>query len=120
MADFNQDYLKWDANSLKRVITRKLSENPLFTDQIFEDSNLTTLVDVFSFMYDVLTYYLNHGASEAMFNDAQLFENLNRILKMWGYNPQGYTASQVDCVFFSEGDTDDAVNFIQVVLPKYT
>ena len=42
MADFNQEYLKWDANSLKRVITRKLSENPLFTDQIFEDSNLYT------------------------------------------------------------------------------
>ena len=107
MADFNQDYLKWDANTLKRVITRRLSENPIFTDQIFEDSNLTTLVDVFAYMYDVLTYYLNHGASESMFNDAQLFENLNRIVKMLGYNPTGYTASQVDGVFFSEGETDD-------------
>lgn len=120
MADFNQDYLKWDSNTLKRVITRKLSENPIFTDQIFEDSNLTTLIDVFAYMYDVLTYYLNHSASEAMHNDAQIYENLNRIVKMLGYNPQGYTASQVDCTFFSEGETDDIVNFAQVVLPKYT
>lgn len=120
MADFNQEYLKWDANSLKRVITRKLSENPLFTDQIFEDSNLTTLIDVFSFMYDVLSYYTNHGASEAMFNDSQLYENMNRIVKLLGYNPVGYTASQTDCVFFSDGGTNDAVNFAQLVLPKYT
>ncbi len=120
MADFNQDYLKWDANSLKRVITRKLSENPIFTDQVFEDSNLTTLVDVFAYMYDVLTYYLNHGASEAMFNDSQIYENINRIVKMLGYNPTGFTASQADCIFFSEGETDDEVNFAQIVLPKYT
>jgi hypothetical protein len=120
MADFNQDYLKWDANSLKRVITRKLSENPLFTDQIFEDSNLTTLIDVFSYAYDLLTYYANHGASEAMFNDSQLYENLNRIVKMLGYNPFGHVSSQVDCTFFSEGNSDDVVNFSQVVLPKYT
>ena len=121
MAEFNQDYLKWDSNTLKRVITRKLSENPIFTDQVFEDSNLTTLVDVFAYMYDVLTYYLNHGASEAMFNDSQIYENLNRIVKMLGYNPTGFTASQVDCVFFSEGETEDTpVNFAQIVLPKYT
>lgn len=120
MADFNQDYLKWDANSLKRVITRRLSENPLFTDQIFEDSNLTTLIDVFSFMYDTLTYYVNHGASEAMFNDSQIYENINRIVKMLGYNPAGYTSSQIDTVFFSDGDTSNAVNFSQIVLPKYT
>jgi hypothetical protein len=120
MAEFNQDYLKWDSNSLKRVITRKLSENPLFTDQVFQDSNLSTLIDVFSFMYDVLSYYTNHGASEAMFNDSEIYENINRIVKMLGYNPLGHNSPQIDCTFFSQGDSDDVVNFSQIVLPKYT
>jgi hypothetical protein len=119
MADFNNDYLRYDSNSVKRIIIQKLSENPNFTDQIFEDSNLSTLVDVFAFMFDTLSYYTNHGASEAMFNDSQIYENLNRIVKMLGYNPLGYITSQIDSIFYSF-PTTDTVSFIQLLLPKYT
>jgi len=40
-----------------------------------------------------LMFYLNQTSSEAMFTDAQLYENMNRIVKMLGYNPVGYQTS---------------------------
>jgi hypothetical protein len=90
---YNIDYLKFDAFSMKRLLTQKLSENPNFTDQIYEGSNLSIIIDTFSYMFQTLMFYINHGASEAMLSDSQLYENINRIVKMFGYNPIGYISS---------------------------
>jgi hypothetical protein len=40
MANFNTDYLRYDSNDIKRLITQKLAENPLFTDFIFEKNEI--------------------------------------------------------------------------------
>jgi hypothetical protein len=71
-------------------------------------------------MFEVLQYYINHGSSEAMFSDAQLYENMNRIVKMLGYSPQGYSAPDTEAslsavaggIFESSSETK--------LLPKYT
>ena len=77
MPNKNYDYIKWGAVSTKETIKQRLAENPIFTDYVFEDSNLTTLIDVFAYTFDALSYYINHGASEAIFSDAVLYENIN-------------------------------------------
>ena len=112
------DYLRWNANSMKDVIVTKLNEDGVYSDQLFEGSNLSTIIDVFAYMYDTLTFYLNHGATEAIFTDAQLYENLNRIVKMLGYNPRGFITSTVTAIpgidpLYSGGS-------FRTVIPKYT
>ena len=69
MADKNTDFLKFNAYSIKDLITRKLSENSKFTDQIYEGSNLAILIDIVSYMYQCLILNLNNCASESMFAD---------------------------------------------------
>jgi hypothetical protein len=113
-SSISTDYLKFDAFSIKKLITQRLAENPHFTDYIFEDSNLTTLIDIFSHNYQLLMYYLNHGSAEAMFADAQIYENMNRIVKLLGYNPRGYLTSIVEAVVDGYGGT------VGKVLPKYS
>ena len=117
------DYLTWDAENFKALITRKLSTNPLFTDQIFQDSNLSTLIDVFSYMYEALSFYTNNAASEAMFTDSTIYENMNRLVKLLGYNPNGYNNPNVE-LLFSNTDPNGFIDIsslpIQFVLPKYT
>jgi hypothetical protein len=50
MAD-NTQYLRFSAYSMKELITRKLSEDTKFTDQVYEGSNLAILIDLVSYMY---------------------------------------------------------------------
>ena len=69
MADKNTDFLRFNAYSIKDLITRKLSENSKFSDQIYEGSNLAILIDIVSYMYQCLLLNLNNCASETMFAD---------------------------------------------------
>jgi len=89
----NTDYLRFDAFSIKDLIKQKLSEDPTFTDFIYEGSNLSILIDIFANTFQSLSYNLNHAASESMFADTQIYENMNRLVKLIGYNPRGYTTS---------------------------
>ena len=91
----NTDFLRFSAYSFKDVITRKLSEDSNFTDQIYEGSNLAILIDLCAYLYQCLVYQLNSAAAESMFSDTQLYENINRLVKLIGYNPRGCSPSEI-------------------------
>ena len=88
-------YASFDAITLKQYIKERLTENSLFTDQNFEGSNLSALTDIFAFTYHILLFYLNQTSSEAMFDQAQLYENINKLVKLIGYKPEGPKSSIV-------------------------
>lgn len=69
MADASNDFLRFSAYSIKELITRKLSEDSNFTDQVYEGSNLAILIDIVSYMYQCLIFCLNNSAAESMFSD---------------------------------------------------
>lgn len=91
----NSQYLRFSAYSIKELITRKLSEDSKFTDQVYEGSNLAILIDLVSYMYQCLLYQLNTAAAESMWSDTQIYENINRLCKFIGYNPRGFSPSTV-------------------------
>jgi hypothetical protein len=124
MPEYNTDYLKFDAISIKNAIKQRLTEDSNFTDHLFEGSNLTTIIDIFSHLFEVLMYYNNHGASEALFTDAQYYENLNRIVKLLGYNPLGGLSSTVTMQFHDATATPTSGTIfsdssVQKQIPKY-
>jgi hypothetical protein len=112
---YNTNYLKFDAFSMKELIKRKLSEDTSFTDHVYEGSNLSILIDIFSNMFQVLMYNLNNAAAESMFTDTQLYENMNRIVKFIGYNPRGFSPASVTV---NLTNVDSAIN--GQILPPYT
>lgn len=85
----NTGYVAFDAVSLKDVIIERLTRNGVFTDQNYEGSNWSALIDVVSVSYHYLIYYLNKNASESLFSKAQIYENINSIVKSLDYNPLG-------------------------------
>lgn len=93
-------YVNFDAVSLKNFIIQRLNENSKFTDQNYEGSNLSSLIDIISYTTHVLLFYLNQTSSEAVFDQASIYENMNRIIKLIGYKPTGQQTSQVavNCV----------------------
>jgi len=86
-------YVNFDAVSLKNFIIQRLNENPKFTDQNYEGSNLSSLIDIIAFSYHVLLFYLNQTSTESQFSQASIYENMNRIVNLVGYKPTGKQTS---------------------------
>lgn len=88
-------YVNFDALSLKDFIIQRLNENEKFTDQNYEGSNLAAFIDIIAYSYHVLLFYLNQTSSESLFTQASLYENINKIVNLIGYNPTGKQTSLV-------------------------
>jgi len=86
-------YVAFDAMSLRQLILDRLNEQKVFTDQNFLGSNLAAVIDIIAYSYHTLIYYLNKTSSESMFSEAQLYENINRIVKLIDYSPIGFQTS---------------------------
>lgn len=82
-------YISFDALSLRQLIINRLNEQGVFTDQNYIGSNLASIIDIISYSYNTLIYYLNKTATESMFTESQLLENMNRIVKLIDYSPIG-------------------------------
>jgi len=88
-------YVAFDAVTLKEYIVDRLNKNEKFTDQNFDGSNLAAIIDIIAYSYHVLLFYLNTTASEVNFDQASLYENMNKIVKLIGYKPAGKQTSIV-------------------------
>ena len=88
-------YVAFDAVTLKEYIVNRLNENEKFTDQNFDGSNLAAIIDIIAYSYHVLLFYLNNTAAEVNFDQATLYENMNKIVKLIGYKPVGRQTSIV-------------------------
>ena len=108
-------YVAFDAMSLRQLIINRLNEQDIFTDQNFIGSNLSSIIDIIAYSYNTLIYYLNKTSNESMFSEAQLYENINRIVKLIDYSPVG---NQTSTLAFN----CSATNLIQGVytIPLYS
>ena len=96
LTDFNlprNSYTAFDAKSLKELIQTRLNQGGVYTDQNFEGSNMSSIIDVIAYSYHLLLFYLNQTSAEAMFTDTSIYENMNRIVKLIDYKPKGYQTS---------------------------
>ena len=118
-SEFNlrQDgYVAFDAISLKDLIIERLNENKIFTDQNFEGSNLSSLIDIISYSYHTLIYYLNKNSAESSFTQAEIYENINQIVKTIDYNPTGPQTANLN---FQAAATEN-LNIGLYTIPRYS
>jgi len=103
MLEFNQfsnkDYLVWDAPSFRNLLIKKLNDSGVYTDQIFPGSDLSVIIDIMAYNTAIASYITNGGASDVLFTDTQLYENMNRLVKILSYNSVGFITSSVGCNF---------------------
>ena len=108
-------YTAFDAISLRNLIIQRLNDEGTFTDQNYIGSNLASIIDIISYSFNTLIYYLNRTSSESTFTEAQLYENISKIVKLLDYKPIGYQTSTLafQC---------SALNFARGVytIPRYS
>lgn len=109
-------YVAFDAQNLKNLMLDQLNRGGVFTDQIFEGSNFNSLLDVIAYSYHVLLFYLNQTSSETVFSQTQIYENMNRIVKLIDYKPIGYQTSLLS--FNAVADTELSEG--SYTIPRYS
>ena len=97
-------YVNFDATTLKAFMIDQLNQGGHFTDQNYEGSNISSLLDILAYYTHVLMFYLNQTASESKFSQATIYENMNKIVKLIDYKPTGIqtSLSPIDCIASSE------------------
>jgi hypothetical protein len=88
-------YITFDTSSLRQLIVNRLNEDGVYTDQNFVGSNLASIIDIISYSFHTLIYYLNRTSTESMFSESQLYENMNRVVKLLDYKPIGFQTSSL-------------------------
>lgn len=66
-------YLSFDASTVKQLIVDRLNEIGAFTDQNYEGSNISSLIEVFAYTYQSLLFYLNRTSTNALFSDTNIY-----------------------------------------------
>jgi len=111
-------YTGFDAQSLRDLIIDRINNDTTinFTDQNFEGSNISALIDIIAYSYHTLLFYLNQTSSESNFNDAELYENINRIVKLIDYKPVGKQTAVLPVEI--NGTSDLSAGYYTI--PKFT
>lgn len=111
----NTNYLAFDGLSIREKIRERLLQTSVFTDGSFEGSNLSALNDVISMAFSLLLYNLNRTSNEGLFTETTIYDNVNRIVKLLGYNPTGHQTANIN---FSLAAKD--INTGTYLIPRYS
>ena len=82
-------YVNFDGDNIKEAIRSRLNQTGIFTDQNYEGSNLSHFNEILAYTFSMLLFYLNKQSNEGLFTEAQLYENINKIVKQLDYKPIG-------------------------------
>lgn len=110
------EYVAFDAVSLRDFIRQRLTDSGLFTDQYFEGSNIAAINNIIAYSFHTLMYYLNQTSTESMFSESQIYENINRIVSLINYSPVG---NQTSTLSFTSSATSD-LTYGTYTIPRYT
>lgn len=95
MNNIKKDYLTLDGITIDDQLRKNLNNSGVFTDQNYDGSNLSVINKNMAYGFSLLLYYLNQTAHAGLFSETDVWENMNRILKLTGYKPLGYQTSYV-------------------------
>lgn len=109
-------YVAFDGVSIRDIIINRLNQGKVFTDQNYQGSNLSGLIDIISYTFTTLLYYLNKTSSESMFSEAQIYENMNKIVKILNYKPIGRLGQNVPFTLYANSSLSKGNYFI----PRYS
>jgi hypothetical protein len=111
-------YAAFDAISIRNLIIERLNDKQIFTDQNYIGSNISSIIDIVSYAFNTLLFYLNRTSTESMFSEAQLYENINRIVKLLDYKPIGYQTSTLSFQVSADNTMQAYGNFFTI--PRYS
>lgn len=95
------DYTSRDYTSIREDLIALIPDYvPNWTNRDPADFGIA-LIELFSYMGDVLNYYIDRSANEAFIGTASQRENVLQIARLLGYKPVENTAAKVTLTFYN-------------------
>ena len=95
------DYTSKDYTSIKEDLIDLIpSFVPSWTNRDPADFGMA-LIELFSYMGDILNYYIDRSANEAFIGTASQRDSVLQISRLLGYNPTAATAATVTLTFYN-------------------
>ena len=97
------DYTSRDYYALREALVKRIQDR-IDTWQGNDPADFgVALVEAFSYMGDLVNYYIDRIANESYILTATQRQNLLNLASQFGYTPSGYTAATVDVVLTNNG-----------------
>jgi hypothetical protein len=111
------DYTSRDYSSIRQDLIDLIPEfTPTWTNRDPADFGMAIL-EMFSYMGDILNYYIDKSANEAFISTASQRDSVLQLAKLLGYTPTTSTASTVTLTF---ADTRGGTPSVAFVVPALT
>lgn len=99
------DYTRRDYYTLREALILRIQDRlPEWTASDPADFGVA-LVEAFSYMGDVISYYIDRAANETFIATATQRQSILNIAQNYGYIPAGYRQSTVEITFFNSSTT---------------
>jgi len=92
----NPSYLEADFNTFKEKLQTLMKNSNTFKDYNYEGANITMLLELFSYLSELNTYYLNKVSKNMFIDTTDVYETASSLANLRGYQPKGYIAPIVD------------------------
>lgn len=104
------DNLNLTPENLRGFLIENLNKSKVFTDQIYEGSNISALTDLNAAFTNLMLYYLSQSTTQGQFSETEIYENMNRIVRLLDYKPIGYQTALLDFRLFAQNITKGIYN----------
>lgn len=93
MSTLTPNYVDLDFTTVKTKIEEQLGESNLLNNLNYAGSNISILIELFAYLSELSTFYLNKIAKNVYLDSADVYENVSRLAQLVGYYPRGYLAA---------------------------
>lgn len=121
-ANLLSSYTLFNATDIKQFIINQLKtgENPAFKDVDYLGSNINTFVDTLAVILQQILFTYNVNVSETGFNNAVLYESMNKLVSILNYKTSGKQTSMLPVRFkVNIPSSVDLVEASQFTIPKF-
>lgn len=115
-------YTLFNATDIKQFIINQLKtgENPAFKDVDYLGSNINALIDTLAVILQQILFTYNVNVSETGFNNAVLYESMNKLVSILNYKTHGKQTSMLPVRFkVAIPNTVDLSETKQFTIPKF-
>lgn len=110
------DFTKINFDDIKTELNDYIKATSDFNSYNFDSSNITLIVNLLSYVTNILNYYINQAVNENYIDSVRLRKNLLSIVKLLNYLPARTTSSYV---YVDLTATPVSVG-TDVVIPRYS